>query len=372
MTRQVEDVPIHSAKVRAKLPISKHAVWKGLVPGKHLGYRKGSNGGVWVVRVRVGTTYKEVKLGSADDADDCGALSYAQACKAALAYHPDAKSAATVSCAVSAYLDWFRQNRRGLKPTASMLKNHILPALGTVELDRLTAAMLRGWLASLGTRVGKGSANRVWVILRAVLNQAYATGLIDSDEAWRRVQAFKVTDTVRMSRLSVSECRRLIVACPSDFRDLVRAALFTGGRYGELAAMQVSDFNCGAGTILFRVTKSGHERYVPLNAQGLEFFKKLCAGRDGSESILSKRDGTAWKPSEQTKRMAKACADAGIQVVNFHALRHTYASLLVESGVPIIAVARALGHADSRLTENVYAHLSPSYLSEQLARLPVV
>ena len=51
---------------------------------------------------------------------------------------------------------------------------------------------------------------------------------------------------------------------------------------------------------------------------------------------------------------------------SFHVLRHTYGSMLAMRGVPMPVIARQLGHADTRMTERHYAHLSPSYVADTI------
>ena len=50
--------------------------------------------------------------------------------------------------------------------------------------------------------------------------------------------------------------------------------------------------------------------------------------------------------------------------VNFHVLRHTYASRLAMRGVPLAVITKQLGHADTRMVEKHYGHLAPSYVGE--------
>jgi integrase len=52
--------------------------------------------------------------------------------------------------------------------------------------------------------------------------------------------------------------------------------------------------------------------------------------------------------------------------ISFHTLRHTYASLMVMDGVPLIVVARNLGHSDTRMVEKHYGHLTSSYIREAI------
>jgi integrase len=83
--------------------------------------------------------------------------------------------------------------------------------------------------------------------------------------------------------------------------------------------------------------------------------------------MLRKRDGDRWGKSNQARPMAEACARAGIEpAVNFHALRHTYASHAVMSGAPLLVVAKNLGHSDTRMVEKHYGHLSQSFIADAI------
>ena len=65
--------------------------------------------------------------------------------------------------------------------------------------------------------------------------------------------------------------------------------------------------------------------------------------------------------------MAEACARAKIvPPANFHCLRHSYASHVVMAGAPLLVVAKNLGHADARMVERHYGHLSQSYVAEAI------
>ena len=65
--------------------------------------------------------------------------------------------------------------------------------------------------------------------------------------------------------------------------------------------------------------------------------------------------------------MRAACARARIiPAVSFHALRHTWGSLAAMNGVPLMVVAKNLGHADTRMVEKHYGHLAPSYVADAI------
>jgi integrase len=86
----------------------------------------------------------------------------------------------------------------------------------------------------------------------------------------------------------------------------------------------------------------------------------------GSTALLL---GHEWKASRQAPLIAEACKHAGIDPpLNFHALRHAWASLSVMGGMPLMVVARNLGHADTRMVERHYGHLAPSYVAESVRK----
>jgi integrase len=134
----------------------------------------------------------------------------------------------------------------------------------------------------------------------------------------------------------------------------VRAALETGCRYSELARLEVYDFNFDPGTVAIRKSKGGKPGHVILTPEGAEFFQHHCAGRTGSDLMFRHADGSRWNTSEQSRPMKEACEHATIMPrVSFHILRHSWASLAVMAGVPLLVVAENLGHADTRMSRNI-------------------
>jgi integrase len=275
----------------------------------------------------------------------------------------------------------------------------IRPKLGDLEVASLTADKLRQWRDALAkapprlrTKAGdkqkhrevsnddearrarrarRASANRTWTVLRAALNRAFQTDKVDSDKAWRKVKPFKSVDKARVRYLTIAEAKRLINASDPEFRTLVHAALLTGGRYGQIAQLTVNDFNADAGTLRMRTRKGdGSEKtyHVHLTPEGVQFFERACAGRGGANDLIFRKgDGSAWGKSHQVRPIAEASVRAKISPpANFHVTRHTWASLAVMAGVPLLVVAKSLGHSDTRMVEKHYGHLAPSYVADAI------
>ena len=97
------------------------------------------------------------------------------------------------------------------------------------------------------------------------------------------------------------------------------------------------------------------------------FFRQHCLGRAGHELMFVHEDGSPWKASEQARPMAEANARARLKPpINFHGLRHTWASLSVMAGTPLMVVAKNLGHATTGMAEKYYAHLAPSFIADAI------
>jgi integrase len=221
--------------------------------------------------------------------------------------------------------------------------------------------------SSDGVRKRRATANRILTVLKAALNYGWKQGHISSDDPWRRVRPFRAVETARVRYLAKEECVRLVNACPPSFRNLVRGALLTGCRYSELRRMCAADFNTDANTVTVRDSKSGKPRHVVLTNEGERLFTSLTAGRDGKSPIFTRGDGGVWLNSHQLRPMTEACKHAQITpVISFNILRHTHGSALAMKGVPMPVIARQLGHADTRMTEKHYAHLSGDYVADTI------
>ena len=181
---------------------------------------------------------------------------------------------------------------------------------------------------------------------------------------WQAAKAFREVNAARLRYLTDEEARRLVNACPGDFRALVTAALMTGCRYGELCGLVREDFDPSAGTLRIRESKSGKPRHVVLTDEGRALFGRLVAGREPGSVVLIRADGRPWRRSEQQRPLQAACAAARIAPINFHGLRHTYASRLAMKGAPLAVIAAQLGHSDTRMVEKHYGHLAPNYVAD--------
>jgi integrase len=401
MAGTIREARLGSPTARSRLARGRQPHWNTLIAGRaHLGWQRWPDDktGRWILRRRTGAAYRVEQLALADDgaADDgVGVLSYEQAKETAtarLASESAPVGRITVCKAIADYIDHLAGLGKDTRNLESSAVVHILPKLGDVDVASLTSKQLRSWLTALAAaparkrpkqgrqmfkaapvgdeeiRRRRASANRVLTHLKAALNHAFDERRVASNDAWgRRVKKFRGVDAARARYLTVAEANRLINASDPGFRPLVRAALETGMRYSELARLEVSDFNPVAGTIAVRRSKSGRARHVVVTLDGVEFFRQHCAGRGGGDLMFARPDGEPWRRSNAEQPIVEACKRASISPpIGFHGLRHTWASLAVMNGVPLMVVARNLGHRDTSMVEKHYGHLAPSYVTDAI------
>jgi integrase len=403
MAGTVEHTELSSRTARSRLKRGRQPHWQALVRGRvHLGWQcqKGSPSR-WVLRRYIGNgKYRTETLGLADDAaakaNGTDVLDFAQASAKARAMvempGSDKIERITVRQVMDLYIQHKRARGQPVGDLTSRSRVHIVPVLGDLVVAELSAKRLREWHSTMAAapaqrrpkskqpqyrdapstddevRARRASANRVLTMLKAALNHAYDEGHVVKRDAWdRKLKPYEGVETARVRYLTLPETKRLLNASDPDFRPLVRAALETGCRYSELARLEVHDFNSDAGTVAIHKSKSGKARHVTLTPEGAEFFRQHCVGRGGGELMFQHANGSNWQPSDQGRPMKEAVVRAKIKPhISFHGLRHTWASLAVMNGMPLLVVAKNLGHKDTRMVEHHYGHVAPSYVTDAI------
>ncbi len=398
MGRHVKDYYLGTREARSTLARRHNPYWREITPGLHIGYRKGKRGGSWIGRKLLDDgRHQKWKLATADDIVDSNGveiLNFTEADEKARLGPPGLGGHGKLEI-VNDIMDYYMKQQRAESrshvTTQFAVDRHVIPKLGSRKVSRLTVETITDWRNEMAAtprqwreknkpidspreqkRKRQASANRVLSILKAAFNYAERTGKYQGPTPWKLVKPFRNVDATEHPYLSRDEAIRLQNACHPDFRQLVRGALETGCRYGELRSMKASDYNVDAGTLVIRESKNGKIRHVHLTESGQGFFDELMLGKTKSELMFLKESGEPWRTSQQGMRMIEACKIARIDPsIPFKGLRTTYGSLLARAGVPLQVIAAALGHSDTRITEKHYAHLMPNYVADTIrANLP--
>jgi integrase len=404
MARTVRDANLEKREARRRLSARRKPYYRVMEEGLHIGYRRlKTRAGAWVARHYLGDEKYQIEvIGSADDFSDADGIkilnfSQAQATAREMMVERANKAAGktgpiTVKAAVDAYIEFLEAKRKSAQFSRYAADAFILPTLGGTEVKDLTKDEIEDWhhnLAKTGARIRvkkgeeqrfkeitdpeehqrrrRSTANRILTVLKAALNKVWRERKVPSDAAWRAVEPFKGVDAARVRYLELAEVTRLLNGSAPDFRKLARGALETGARYGELGRFKVADFNRDSGTITVGSSKSNNVRHIILTEDGTAFFSSITAGRPGNSLLFVKENGEAWKKDHQKEPLAKANERAKLDPPSgFHTLRHTWASHAVMRGVPLMVVAKNLGHKDTRMVEKHYGHLAPNYIADAI------
>jgi integrase len=174
--------------------------------------------------------------------------------------------------------------------------------------------------------------------------------------------------------LEPQEIQALLAAATPPNDTLLHVAVYTGLRRGELFALQWGDVDWGTGKDGGRiwVKRSCYQgkittpktessiRVVDVPQRTLDelmVYREMFPPRAGG-FIFRTDKGTPIDPDNWSKRrFIPILEQAGLRQVGLHALRHTYASLLINQGESIKYVSRQLGHASIQITADLYGHL---------------
>ncbi|MGF1648361.1 MAG: tyrosine-type recombinase/integrase [Kineosporiaceae bacterium] len=264
---------------------------------------------------------------------------------------------------------------------AGLVRNHIVPVWGSVQLAAVTHAHVATWVRAMQNEGQSASSVRAtYGVFSRVLDHAVRDGRLSRNPA----------AAVRLPRLRKPEKRYLTHGQVADlarecgeYASLIRTLAYTGLRWSEVAALRakrvrldryelvvaegMKDVN---GVISFSETKTHRVRIIPFPGV---LAPDLAAAVDGKQTddlvFTSSRGGPLRNQNFRRDVFDPAATRAGLAELTPHELRHTAASLAVSAGANVKAVQRMLGHASAAMTLDVYADLFDTDHGDVASRL---
>lgn len=186
----------------------------------------------------------------------------------------------------------------------------------------------------------------------------------------------------RIRWLELHEAIRLISECPEPLKSVVRFALATGLRRSNIIDLewQQIDMQRKAAWVNPEDSKSGKAIGVALNDTACQVLRDQIGNHHKwvfVHKIASNRNDGTMTPAIRKMRVDNnrswnsALKRAGIEDLRFHDLRHTWASWLVQSGVPLSALQEMGGWESIEMVRR-YAHLAPNHLTEHARQIDVI
>lgn len=229
------------------------------------------------------------------------------------------------------------------------------------RLSSLSVADVMVWVNGRGNKAS--TVKREINSISAMLSHAKDMGLVVPDLVLKKPKV----DDARVRWLDEGERDALIGACEPEIKGLVTFLFFTGARLGEAFALDWQNVVGGKATLGTRKGSSGKTRFraVPLVDTVAD-----AMGARGKGLVFTQASGQAWHRDNFYDYFYRATGRVGIEDFRPHDCRHTFASLLVQRGASLRAVADLLGHSSLSMVMR-YAHLAPSHLEDTISLLGV-
>ena len=259
---------------------------------------------------------------------------------------------------------------------ASMLKTHIRPKWADYPLDRFKPMAVEQWLRQLS--LAPKTKAHIRGLMHLIFTCAERWGLIPVGK--NPLSLVRVKDcTKRLKRpkiLTIEQFFAILSRLPEPYRSMVIVAQCLGLRASEIVALQWGDFNFGDLTLLVqRSSVHGHvdsakteysRDIVPIDldlADVLLAWKKINPVKGNEDWVFpSPITGEPFhQESIQKKHISPAGIVAGLGLgIGWHTFRHTYRTLLDETGAPMKVQQELMRHASIQTTMNVYGQAPTS------------
>ena len=256
----------------------------------------------------------------------------------------------------------------------SIMNNHVLPQWGATPLAKIDHLALQAWVTELGSRRSPATVAEAYRLANGVLRSAMRNRLLPANPAEGiRLPKRRKQDTADRV-ISQQQLRtQLLPAAPDRYRAIIATGAGAGLRWGEAAGLCLDALdlpNKRLRVIRTVIEVSGHtafkpypksaagRRTIPLPLWLVEIISHHLAmyspgveqlaypntvGRPLRRTLFRTR---VWKPTLVTSGL-----DPNLR---FHDLRHSYATWLVDDGVPVNMVQRVMGHERSSTTLDLY------------------
>lgn len=332
---------------------------------------------------------KQEKLGSVGQVSAAGARAQARSLLAALVSMKEGSGSASgqrrAACPTvrdyfyGAYLALLKSEGKRHETHCSLFRNHVDQVLGGKRLDEVTPddvialqASLREkrvaggkWKTQATKKLSESTVKRLMILVRHLFNVAIADPAVIVTQNPTAPLKLKSERKVKGQYLSKAEVQRLLNlarATDPEFCDFITLLVLTGLRRSNVLHMEWRwvDIERGTVTVPAEHDKAGIGFVKHLSAPAHEILKRrllaLQAGKVASLWVFV-NPKTAKPYCSRRSAWETLREKAGLPTLRFHDLRHTFASMMLDSGSDIVDVQQALGHTQLKTTA-VYLHLT--------------
>jgi integrase len=268
-----------------------------------------------------------------------------------------------------------KNTSRSYRSHASMYQNHIQPVFGKKRLDEVSGhdvvefntalreKLVAGgrWKTQPDARLSDGSVKRILVLLRHIFNAAIRDKSNTLTENPSHALQLTTVRRVKGRFLTRSQLEALLMAASASdnesLADILRVMGATGLRRENVLAMKWAWLDEARGTLTVPVEADKAKKGFVLHLSA-GVLKLLLDRRQAASGPWVFPNPTTGKPYTSCRSAwVTARNKANLEGLRMHDLRHTYASMMLDSGADIVDVQQALGHTQLKTTA-VYLHLT--------------
>lgn len=296
---------------------------------------------------------------------------------------------------------WLDNNRVSLKEQTfskykRLIETHIVPVIGSVNIKSITSTYINKFLyekTENGRLDGSGGLSPGYIktlsfILNSSLKFAAQEGLCNF------IAGSIITPPNKPRKLDVLSVNEQMILEHYIFNNLneknigILLSLYAGLRIGEVCALKWSDINFDEKTIHIKdtvsrisiVTEESAQTKTKLQINDAKtyssnrtipipeiLYKLLFQFRNNNSAFILKGSSYPYvDPRTLQYAFHKTLKKCGLRNINYHTLRHTFATRCVESGMDVKSLSEILGHSNVNITLNTYVHSSVSLKRKQL------
>lgn len=294
---------------------------------------------------------------------------------------------------LSDYLwQWLADRKQQLQPNtitsyAGVIKNHIVPAIGSIELCKLTPQIIQTFYTDLSTQLNPKTIQLIHSVLKVALKEAMAAGR--ADNIMSQVKPPKITK-YKSKLLSQAQLMILMQALLNHkYETEIKLAIMLGLRRGEVLGIKEEDIDFDLHTLSIRrqvsiikdstTFKKGEAYYglkclksvssnrtLYISAEIEDLFRRKIEYNHCQKNKLKDKynnlglvccnsRGNVISPKALVDNFKRVLRECNLPNVRFHDIRHSYATLCIDMNVPIKVLSQALGHSSIAITDAVYA-----------------
>ncbi|MFP4184436.1 MAG: tyrosine-type recombinase/integrase [Halorhodospira sp.] len=271
------------------------------------------------------------------------------------------------------YRPFARSYKRSYGTDEILLRRHLLPRFSEQRMDQVGRYDIQRFLQERLEIYRPSTVNRLLILLRYLYNLALRWEVPGvTANPTHGIDQLKENNK-RERYLTADELQRLLQALESPYnpylRSIVTMMALTGARRGEVLRARWDDVDLERAVWRIPQPKATERRHVPLSEPIIELLQGLETWEHSEWLFPNPRTGEPFGSIYSGWNRARK--DAGLPELRLHDLRHSFASLLVNSGHSLYEVQRLLGHTQIATTQR-YAHLSQERLlaaSNDVARV---